>query len=123
MDGVHRLFVMPFSTSDSDNYNNYSSAKKTSINSSASSPTEAHAEQDDRQEIAVEFDSSRSPRAGQPQAEPQQHLTMWQLSFSGLDEVAAAALRSCSPAELLAEALRRVSGWMPPVERLVAATR
>jgi salicylate hydroxylase len=74
LDGVHRLFTMPF-----------------------------------RQRGAN----------GDPEAPP---LTMWQLSFSGLTEMAATALGATDAAALLAEAQRRTAGWFDPVSDLIAAT-
>ena len=48
--------------------------------------------------------------------------TMWQLSFSGLAESEAASIRTMTPSELLAEALRRTHGWLEPVAALIAQT-
>lgn len=48
--------------------------------------------------------------------------TMWQLSFSGLSEGEAMALRAMSGAQLLAEAARRTLGWLEPVAALIAQT-
>lgn len=48
--------------------------------------------------------------------------TMWQLSFAEEDESKARALGNTPPSDLLAEALRRTSGWMDPVQALLAAT-
>ena len=50
-------------------------------------------------------------------------LTMWQLSFSGVSEEEGLALRGASPAQLLAEAGRRMAGWMNPVQDMVGAGR
>jgi len=48
--------------------------------------------------------------------------TMWQLSFSGLDESQATALRRSGPEGILAEALRRTEGWFVPVQDMIRAT-
>ena len=58
--------------------------------------------------------------AGAENAQP--GLTMWQLSFSGLSEEQASALRRASPADILAEALRRTTGWLAPTRELIAQT-
>jgi hypothetical protein len=49
-------------------------------------------------------------------------LTMWQLSFSGLSEEQATALRRSSPADILAEALRRTEGWFEPAQAMIRGT-
>lgn len=48
--------------------------------------------------------------------------TMWQLSFSGLSEEEATALRRSSSDEILREALRRTAGWFAPVAEMIKAT-
>lgn len=48
--------------------------------------------------------------------------TMWQLSFSGLDESQASALRRSGPEAILAEALRRTEGWFVPVQEMIRNT-
>jgi salicylate hydroxylase len=70
LDGVHRLFVMPYSTE----------------------------------------------KDGNPA------VTMWQLSFSGVDDDEATKFRSCTSAELRHQALARTSGWMSPVKELIEET-
>jgi hypothetical protein len=47
---------------------------------------------------------------------------MWQLSFSGLSEEQATALRRSTPAEILAEALRRTEGWFEPAQAMIRGT-
>ena len=49
-------------------------------------------------------------------------LTMWQLSFSDLDEEAAARLRALPPDALLDEARRRTAGWFAPVPAMIDST-
>lgn len=71
LDGIHRLFTMPFRSGICDN-------------------------------------SSDTPE-----------LTMWQLSFSGLSEEEANALRMRSPEELVSEALRRTNSWFSTVQDMV----
>lgn len=58
--------------------------------------------------------------ANSPIAQP--GLTMWQLSFSGLTEEQATALRKSSPEDILQEALRRTSKWFAPVQDLIRGT-
>ena len=49
-------------------------------------------------------------------------LTMWQLSFSGLDATAALSFKTLSPSALLALALEKTSAWFPTVSQLIGAT-
>ena len=49
-------------------------------------------------------------------------LTMWQLSFSDLDEAAAARLRASPPDALLGEARRRTAGWFAPIPAMIDLT-
>ena len=48
--------------------------------------------------------------------------TMWQLSFSGLDEAQASALRRSGPEAILVEALRRTENWFVPVQDMIRNT-
>lgn len=47
---------------------------------------------------------------------------MWQLSFSGLTEIEAKALKSSTKNQLIEEALRRTIGWLPMVHSMIEAT-
>ena len=49
-------------------------------------------------------------------------LTMWQLSYSEVDEGAARALGSTPASSLLQAALARTAGWMEPVAEMLAQT-
>lgn len=57
-----------------------------------------------------------------PEAGSSTGQTMWQLSFSGLSEVEATALRKATPEAILSEALRRTAGWFAPVADMIKAT-
>jgi hypothetical protein len=48
--------------------------------------------------------------------------TMWQLSFSGISETEAMALRGSSALEMIQEALRRTEGWIDVVRSLISDT-
>lgn len=48
--------------------------------------------------------------------------TMWQLSFSGLSEEQASALRRSGPDAILSEALRRTESWFEPVQEMIRNT-
>jgi hypothetical protein len=55
-------------------------------------------------------------------ATAQPGLTKWQLSFAGLAEDEATALRKSSPEDILQEALRRTTDWFAPVQDLIRCT-
>lgn len=72
LDGVHRLFIMPFQVAN--------------------------------------------------QQQQKQQLTMWQLSFSDLNEDQSKSLKSSSPEYLLTEALHRTTTWFPAVKEIIRNT-
>lgn len=96
LDGVHRLFVMPF---------------RSTSNSSGESitPTARSGTDDGTTESTEEGKGVTS-------------LTMWQLSFSGLAESEAETMRSKDPETLRSEALRRCQHWFDPVTALIKET-
>lgn len=49
-------------------------------------------------------------------------LTMWQLSFSNMNEADAIKLKTACPEILLQEALSRTAGWMEPVKDMLCNT-
>ena len=49
-------------------------------------------------------------------------LTMWQLSFSGVDEKEGLRLKKASSEDIKAEAMRRTSSWLEPVAALIHQT-
>jgi 2-polyprenyl-6-methoxyphenol hydroxylase-like FAD-dependent oxidoreductase len=92
VDGTHRLFTMPF-------------VRRKAKTTNPLSPIPAHSGEENEDETDVE-----------------DYLTMWQLSFSGLDEEQAAALKNCDTAELLQTALHRTASWFSAVRELLHQT-
>jgi 2-polyprenyl-6-methoxyphenol hydroxylase-like FAD-dependent oxidoreductase len=107
VDGVHRMFTMPYISP-----HNCSSRDK---DGSASTCATVAAQ------LAASASASTSASASAAEV-PQSGLTMWQLSFSGLDEDQANVLRKLSASELIAEALRRTAGWFEPVGDMLRHT-
>lgn len=52
-----------------------------------------------------------------------QQLTMWQLSFSDIDEADAVNFKVASPSQLLEKALAKTEKWMSPVSEMIASTK
>ena len=52
-----------------------------------------------------------------------QQLTMWQLSFSDIDEEAAAKFKTASPSQLLEKVLEKTEKWMSPVTDMISSTK
>ena len=99
VDGTHRLFTMPFREASKE-----------------------EEEEEEKKEERADGDSLvEEDDAGQQRRRVRRRppLTMWQLSFSGVSEEEGLALRGASPAQLLAEAARRMAGWMDPVPEMV----
>lgn len=93
VDGSHRLFTMPFVR------------RRAKATASSSLLTPAYPREDNEQDDDVE-----------------EYLTMWQLSFSGLDEEQAAVLKQQAAADLLQTALHRTAAWFSAVRELLNQT-
>eukprot|EP01042_Synura_sphagnicola_P006037 gene6037-7704_t len=102
LDGKHRLFTMPFRN-----------AKEFS-----SLPDYLCADGELDANAAIK--TQELSESNQPSTSPAQ--TMWQLSFSGISEADASALKSSSPEAIIKEALRRTEGWFNPVQEMIRGT-
>jgi len=95
LDGVHRLFIMPFRQPEIKPHETIC----------VDILNQKHCE-------CINIDrSTLSPR-----------LTMWQLSFSGMSEDQGVALRGSTPDKILSEAMNRVSSWFNPVQKIISNT-
>jgi 2-polyprenyl-6-methoxyphenol hydroxylase-like FAD-dependent oxidoreductase len=56
-------------------------------------------------------------------ASKKQQLTMWQLSFSDIDEASATKFKTANPSQLLEKALEKTEKWMSPVAEMIASTK
>lgn len=105
LDGVHRLFTMPFSQPVVQDEGEREGGGERKSGESSNQVGDVH--------ITVPT---------RPSLEAAQALTMWQLSFSGLSEEEALLLKQKRHSDIIEEALRRTKGWFDPVQDLIQGT-
>ena len=108
IDGVNRLFTMPFRAEGCPPFTWKSDVKGKENIASLDTPSFHNGHEESQ------------VREGACEGAPPQ--TMWQLSFSDCSEEEASALKNSSSEEIIAFALNKTKDWFPPVADLITRT-